>query len=361
EYENTLGRYIPRSHISEGIQKLSEVASKEERCLRQAERFLDENATMFDDILKENEKNSVQAIKIAEQETKAKLEKVAEIKAILGKIVAVKSDISKNEEILKECAFYNVFLLKLSPPEWRERQQARTTMVDTIKASIKQRKAQLAEPVKPGRRMFYCRHPGSGVNSIHFNSMTVGLTCLDGIHVRPVCCTRQEPEIYFTDPQQLLDLLTDLEKQNLALIQYSREAEETLEGGKQYHHKNTETKQLTQQIDIMKHTIQREKDRVAELELKARLFSYGEYKAGDQDAMLGALGRKVVEVYRCCVGESGASLTTLQTLANIEGFLEELLEKVELVPRDLILVAARAREKERRLRWDDGWALSHLS
>ncbi|XP_034151635.1 cilia- and flagella-associated protein 100 isoform X3 [Esox lucius] len=316
----------------EGIQKLSEVASKEERCLRQAERFLDENATMFDDILKENEKNSVQAIKIAEQETKAKLEKVAEIKAILGKIVAVKSDISKNEEILKECAFYNVFLLKLSPPEWRERQQARTTMVDTIKASIKQRKAQLAEPVKPGRRResmyrelppvcdprtpqspsvmgtretvkqvrkevsepvdesrlceYEVRNLLMGYNS-PCHTVTVGLTCLDGIHVRPVCCTRQEPEIYFTDPQQLLDLLTDLEKQNLALIQYSREAEETLEG---FSHtmENTrkkmeqETKQLTQQIDIMKHTIQREKDRVAELELKARLFSYGEYKAGDQ-------------------------------------------------------------------------------
>jgi hypothetical protein len=44
-----------------------------------------------------------------------------------------------------------------------------------------------------------------------------------------VCITPQEPELFFTDPQQLLDLLTDLEKQNLTLIQNSRETEETME------------------------------------------------------------------------------------------------------------------------------------
>ena len=38
-----------------------------------------------------------------------------------------------------------------------------------------------------------------------------------------------EPELYYTDPQQLLDLLTELEEQNLSLIQNSRETEEALE------------------------------------------------------------------------------------------------------------------------------------
>ena len=38
-----------------------------------------------------------------------------------------------------------------------------------------------------------------------------------------------QPELYYTDPQQLLDLLTELEEQNLSLIQNSRETEEALE------------------------------------------------------------------------------------------------------------------------------------
>ena len=48
----------------------------EEKKLETAEQFLEEDAQMFDEFLKENDKNSVEAIKMAEQETKAKLEKV---------------------------------------------------------------------------------------------------------------------------------------------------------------------------------------------------------------------------------------------------------------------------------------------
>ena len=43
-----------------------------------------------------------------------------------------------------------------------------------------------------------------------------------------------------------------------------------------------ETEQLTQQIDIMNHTIQRERERATELELRSRLFNYGNYKSDDQ-------------------------------------------------------------------------------
>ncbi|CAB1330205.1 unnamed protein product [Coregonus sp. 'balchen'] len=286
----------------EMIHKLAEIATKEENRMQQAETFLDEDTAMFDVFLEENDKNSLEAIKGAEHETKAKLEKVAEIKRISGKMLAVKSDIVKNEEILKEFTLYNGFLLKLSPTDWQERQKARRAMVDKIKAAIKEREAKRAEPVKPSRR-----------------------------RENKARDLPPEPELYFTDPQQLLDLLEDLEKQNLTLIQNSRETEETME---EFNHTmdNTlkkmdqETEQLTQQIDVLVHAIQREKDMAAELELKSRLFSFGKYKADDQDVMLEALGRKVAEVYRSYVGKSGANLTTLQMLTNIEGRMGELLE-----------------------------------
>eukprot|EP00063_Salmo_salar_P027842 XP_014002677.1 PREDICTED: coiled-coil domain-containing protein 37-like isoform X2 [Salmo salar] len=347
----------------EVIHKLAEVATKEENRLQQAETFLDEDTAMFDEFLEENDKNSVEAIKIAEYETKAKLEKVAEIKRISGKMVAVKSDISKNEEILKEYTLYNSFLLKLSPTEWQERQQARRAMVDKIKAAIKEREAQLAETAKPGRRresMARDLPPVCDPRTPQRQSMMGTRESIKPKEVRvPVDESKlpeyEEPELYFTDPQQLLDLLTDLEKQNLTLIQNSRETEETMEEFK-HSMENTrnkmdqETEQLTQQIDIIAHAIQREKDMAAELELKSRLFYFGKYKTEDQDVMLEALGRKVAEVYRSYAGESGANLTTLQMLTNIEGLLGELLENVELVPKDRVLMAKRAKEKARRLR-----------
>ena len=39
----------------------------------------------------------------------------------------------------------------------------------------------------------------------------------------------QEPDLYFGDPQQLLDIFAELEEQNLSLIQNSQETEEALE------------------------------------------------------------------------------------------------------------------------------------
>ena len=51
----------------------------------------------------------------------------------------------------------------------------------------------------------------------------------------------QELELYFTDPQQLLDLFAELEENNLSLIQNSQETEEALEEMKQ-NIKNTKRK-----------------------------------------------------------------------------------------------------------------------
>ena len=51
----------------------------------------------------------------AEQETKAKLEKVAEIKRINAQMMSVKSEISKYEDTLKEFQLYKKFLEALTP------------------------------------------------------------------------------------------------------------------------------------------------------------------------------------------------------------------------------------------------------
>lgn len=44
-----------------------------------------------------------------------------------------------------------------------------------------------------------------------------------------LCHIDQEMELYFQDPQQLLDIFSELEEQNLSLIQNSQETEEALE------------------------------------------------------------------------------------------------------------------------------------
>lgn len=72
--------------------------------------------------------------------------------------------------------------------------------------------------------------------------------------------------------------------------------------------------------------------------------------SSSQDDTLKALTQKVEDVYRSCIGDSEANLSTLQMLTAIEGRLGELLENVEMIPADRLAIAERAKEKERRVR-----------
>ncbi|XP_073708370.1 cilia- and flagella-associated protein 100 [Garra rufa] len=352
------------------IQLLEQMAEEEEAKLTKAEKFLEDDAILFEEFLKENDKNSVEAIKIAEQETKAKLEKVAEIKKITSKMVAIKSDISKYDDILKEYKKYKEFLLMLSPPEWQEKQRSKSRhSTDSTNAErdekqtekIKKNKdRKTAEGSKRGERQVARGFLSSretrassqqSVKSSHQSSKisTPGNDSSD---------YEEDPEMFFKEPQDLLNLMTDLEEQNLSLIQNTRETEEALEEFRQnaeLTRKNmeSESKQLKEQIDIMTDTIQREKERSADLEMKAKLFSFGQYKPEDQDKTLDTLSHKVEEVYHSCVGETEANLTTLQMLTAIEEKLGELLENADMIPKDQMNIAERAKEKERRMRLRD--------
>ncbi|XP_017553264.1 cilia- and flagella-associated protein 100 [Pygocentrus nattereri] len=357
----------------EEIKQLEEVASHEEKKLMKAEKLLEDDTILFDSFLKENDKNSVEAIKIAEQETKAKLEKVAEIKKITAKMVAIKSDISKYEDTLQEYKLYKDFLFKLSPPEWQEKQREKnrrspktTSANEKRESEVKSRETDRGKKTPQSDR---CREKRSSVGSRELPPREGRATSRHSVKSTPqsgkissISDTdsseyEEDPELYFTEPQQLLDLLSELEEQNLSLIQNLQETEEGLEEFRQtmeQTRKNMdhEADQLKRQIDVMTETIQREKERTTELELKARLFNFGKYKA-EEDDTLNALSRKVEEVYRSCVGDSEANLSTLQMLTAIEGRLGELLENVEMIPSDRLAIAEKAKEKERRLRLRD--------
>ncbi|XP_059416551.1 cilia- and flagella-associated protein 100 isoform X1 [Carassius carassius] len=352
------------------IQLLEQMAAEEEAKLTRAEKFLENDATLFEEFLKENDKNSVEAIKIAEQETKVKLEKVAEIKKITSKMVAIKSDISKYEDILKEYKKYKEFLLMLSPPEWREKQgsKSRNSTASTnaerdekqTERIKKNKERKTAEGSKRGERRG-ARGFLSSQEARASSQQSVKSSPQSGKISAPGTDSsdyEEDPEMFFKEPQDLLNLMTELEEQNLSLIQNTRETEEALEEFRQnaeLTRKNmeSESKQLKAQIDIITDTIQREKERAAELEMKAKLFSFEQYKPEDQDKTLDSLSRKVEEVYHCCVGETEANLTTLQMLTAIEEKLGELLENADMIPKDQMSIAERAKEKERRMRLRD--------
>ncbi|XP_054833223.1 cilia- and flagella-associated protein 100 isoform X2 [Eublepharis macularius] len=379
------------------IQKLEKLAVEEEAKLEKAEEDLEKDAAMFDEFLKENDRNSAQALKIAEKETKAKLEKILEIRELTAQMMNIQSEIARFEDTLHEYMVFKDFLFQLSPKEWQEsheKKQQKEKVLKVIPDVKDDKPAQLGPSISRGReqqsrskqKILRSSYDLSPTDQSLSRSPSISLPRKDSVRLSRMFSRQnfktqqsrkastltaltddkdsltlsdeednEQPEIYFTDPHQLLNIFTELEEQNLSLIQNSQETEETLD---ELRHTLTTTRnkmdkeieQLKQLAITLQANIIKEEETAADLELKARVFSFGEYKAEVQDKMLVSLHKKVLEVYRRCIGENEANLGTLQMLGVIEHQLDDLLECLERVPQAKIEQAEKAKEKERRIR-----------
>ncbi|XP_031811744.1 cilia- and flagella-associated protein 100 isoform X1 [Sarcophilus harrisii] len=370
----------------EEILRLEMLATKEEMKLKKAEKFLEKDATLFDEFLKENDKNSVQAMRTAEREAKAKIEKLAEIREITGQILMIKSEISKFEDNVQIYKLYKEFLYKLSPREW--------LMTHAKKFLAHAAAAMISSPHKDSIPFLSLdrdwakniRKHSSTISTSNFPPSSLSEMVINkedksssapsssqdlqplfkinpmkkGSNLQSSARTDEaesddELDLYFTDPQQLLDIFTQLEEQNLSLIQNSQEIEETLDEidislRSTRNKMDREINQLKLLSSALMSSIAKEEEIAADLQLKSRVFSFGEYKVDYQNNMLASLHKKVVEVYRHCIGDCESSLGTLQMLTIIEEQLDELLENLEKVPSWKIEQIEKIKEKERRSR-----------
>ncbi|XP_031238404.1 cilia- and flagella-associated protein 100 isoform X2 [Mastomys coucha] len=371
------------------IQRLEMLAVREENRLERAEKFLEKDASLFDEFLRENDRNSVQAMRLAEKEVKIKTEKIGEIRELTAQITSIKSDISKFEDTLKHYKVYKEFLYKLSPKEWLDEQQEKRLALRRAKESeeltkisstasllgdrasgIKSKTAFLWKDLhslkKAARIGRLGKGPSSSTQSLPQVVQLTQASMHSDLDSRLSSATipsqddtdsdGEELALYFTEPQQLLDVFTKLEEQNLSLIQNTQEMEETLDE-LNITLKNTQIRMdkevnlLKQWISSMMISISKEEESAAELELKARVFHFGEYQGDQQDKMLESLNHKVLDVYRKCVGmQQEANLGTVQMLTVVEHQLDELMENLERVPQVKIEQAEKVKERERRIR-----------
>ncbi|TPX60736.1 hypothetical protein PhCBS80983_g01648 [Powellomyces hirtus] len=382
----------------EEMRKLEEIAQAEEQKLLDDEKALEEDAAKFDAFLKENDKNSVEAIKKAEQETKAKLEKIQEIKKLNVHIMSIRSDMSKNEDQLKDLQRYREFLDKLTPREWFEdrAREKRKEFRELDRAGSSENGAAAGKGPggiksrRSGKRSTGRGGGGGGkttlvrirgsdptaTSSSNADDVADGddtdATAHDGggeadaTELPDFLNEDDEALLFFKTPQQLLDIFAELEENNLALIQNCQETEETLEELKQkildtearilnagfafYSDRDQETQSLKHQIDFLNAAIAREEDKAKMLEERAKMFSTGNLGGESQEKLLEELNHKVKEVYRRCIGDNEATLSTLTMLTTIENRLENLFETIEMMPPDKVEQAEKMKDKERRQR-----------
>ncbi|XP_030001721.1 cilia- and flagella-associated protein 100 [Sphaeramia orbicularis] len=311
------------------ILKMDKAIIKEEKELKELEASIKKDNLFFEECLKEHEKKSVEARTFFEREAKSKQEKMAEIKRLTAEIVTIRSDLEKIEDTLINYNRYKELLFKLSPPEWREAQRVKALNAKGLEGTTSV--------------------PAEDESSDHSNKqLTDSKQEVDTVEFE-----EEEPELYFTDPQQLVDLLTELTEQNLSLIQNSARVEETLEELRQAMEitkKKIEQDEehLTLQINDIKQRIDTEKARGAKLKQKVQL--HVSLNTEDEDIMLDALGEKVSDVYHCCVDDRMTNLNTLEKLANIENSMSVMLQSLESIPEENLELMKKIKDSERRTR-----------
>uniref|UniRef100_A0A672V5W7 Cilia and flagella associated protein 100 n=1 Tax=Strigops habroptila TaxID=2489341 RepID=A0A672V5W7_STRHB len=332
----------------EEIQRLEKIAKNEERKLKKAEYHLNKDAAIFEEFLKEDQKICKEPVSTGN-------------KLLTNSVpFSQPSDISQFTIDLQEYEMYRNFLHQLSLKEWQGEHSKRYTSTRDVKTAPNAREGGASPPItaEQGECQGRAAHPSLGqprALRVHL-SLPPGQDGIAGTDAVSPCSTNNmdDPELYFTDPQQLLSFFTEMKDENLSFIQKSQETEESLDKVQKifittHESMEKELAELKEEVATLKSSIAKEEERAADMKLKAHLFSSGECKADDQDNVLASLSKKVQEVYCQCTGESEGNLQTVQMLMVLEKQLNDLLDILERIPPEKIEHVKKLKEKERRL------------
>ncbi|MEQ2313505.1 hypothetical protein AMECASPLE_002789 [Ameca splendens] len=334
------------------ILRMEKTVTEEERKLKQLERLIEGDNHRFEEFLRENERKSVEARMLFEREEKSKQEKNVAIKKLTAEIGTIESELDKYEEALIDYQKYREFLFRLSPPEWQEEQKTKSSKTKSSPGKDGE-EIQNKGPMEMGldRKLSSSGRKLAPVRVTRLSSAqsdTLGINCTLDYN-----SSEDEPELYFTDPQQLLDLMTELTEQNLSLIQNSARVEEALEELRQAVETTRrkiekEEEKIALQIKELNERLHKEKARGVKLEQMVQL--HVSLSSEDQGVMLDALGEKVAEVYSSCVENRITNLSTLEKVANIENCVSSLLQSLESMPEERLAMIKKIKDSEKRSR-----------
>lgn len=371
------------------IRKLEEKAQMKEQALLKSELMLEEDALRFDAFLKENDIKAHEAIKRHEKEVKEKQEKISSIKKLNQEIAKVKSEMDKYNETLAYCRKYKAFLDELTPKEWFiEQQQQREHRKEVVrqynirnqerKKRNEERDSQRAELAETRALIHKIKvekeeEENDGDQECSENTKPDGDAQSkdgdaesedDGLpEVEDNSPTPTPPpelkqiedghddEMYFTQPEQLLNVFATLEERNLFLIQNAQETEEAfdeLKGKFEDTRKTMEAKtsELERSISEMNDKIKVQEDKATVL--RNRSEALGASGDNRQQKLLDELGHKVATVFAECGFDPEQTPDTLGKLAKIEQLLEDLILKLDEMPESVRKKAEKRKEAERR-------------
>ncbi|CAF3574792.1 unnamed protein product [Rotaria sordida] len=292
---------------------------QEENALAKAEKHLVEDLALFDQFLDTCNRSANDAAFRVDEESRKKDELVNEIKRLQKTLISYRNDQNHLTDILKQSRRYQQFLFKFAPQEWRadilkqlESIHIENKPIDNIKSST--------------------------IMSIPIEQNDIELYNDSNIFIN------ENYSLYFTKPEQLLDIFTEMEEKSLPLVEKSQYTSEILDKihstiNNTITEQNHEVEQLQIKIDQLEELIKHENER--EISCQNTLIQYKNQK---NDPFIEQINKTIEILYKQHVISDDIGISTIHMLQTIENKTKSLLNIIEHMDSSVVMEAEKFRE-----------------
>eukprot|EP00916_Digyalum_oweni_P008997 GHVL01015145.1.p1 GENE.GHVL01015145.1~~GHVL01015145.1.p1 ORF type:complete len:279 (+),score=84.18 GHVL01015145.1:632-1468(+) len=276
-------------------------------------------------------------MKKAENLIKLKQQKQAIVRDLKNEISSYQSDISRYCENKYECEKFKSFVEILTPNEWiiqqnhikkKRKEERKNKYIETEKRQLQiamegeineienkyKNDIQKLASIDSKKKTEEKKKNLKAAKDTAIGNVQGRYEQVDKIDYQDESSGEDLP-MYFKEPQQLLDIFSTLEMQNLGLIQNIQELEASIEEAacsKQTIHNG----QSGSKIDWLTQEIETQEANISQMEKLLK----GKDSHGSAGKLLHKINRKIIEVYNKCGGVDGQS-NHYRTYINIHIFL----------------------------------------
>jgi len=288
------------------IKKLEDKAQLKDQALEQAEKMLEDDASKFDKFLKKNDKKAHDAFKEADKEIKDKQEKIEQLKRLSIEQTKIENEISKLNDRLAECKKYKTFLLEV----------ARDGKLIGEEQGAKEHEGNIID------------HGGNIIDHQEEAS---------------------QQELPFSSVDELLDLFSKKEEENLFLIQILQRGEEELDHLRRRYQKykgemQSKSNEVEGNIKEIESKINYQTSKIDSL--KNQLARDLDGSKDIMESSMKKLSAKVRQLYETCSDDPESDV--LVQLKEIEVKVDSLIDKIIGIPPANRKLLALQKSEERR-------------
>ncbi|GCC32247.1 hypothetical protein chiPu_0010708 [Chiloscyllium punctatum] len=325
------------------IKGLKEAALEQQQRMIEDEKKLAKNNLAIENLMAESQTKRVQAMLRAEETANDNRLAMEQIEKLTEEVQSLKSVIGKQQQELDYCITAKMFFEKLAPKEWKEKRKEKMIESDVRKEAIPLDSLTVTSTSEPqSRKASRPKTKSSRLSPKHSAAMQVTSWMEKGVESEPEETPMEtkpdvspvDQELYFKDPQEILDIFFDLEEQIVSLLQYCREAEEDIDRVNQKMAATQEAMRikifcLKSQVKHFEDAIENVQSATEDIKFQVKMFSWADSTGEDEKKVFQQLDQGLARLHQTCFKDSQVPEDTLQKLKNVEGEIHRLLDCID--------------------------------